>query len=201
METIGGFLLTPGMTENLIAEVLGIVVTVFVINSLLKRRERRRWRTLKGHAVMTLKSGLHDILVFFQSRFGIYPDDLQNPIYSGMDRYREAHKFFSQEVIPKFETVYRARLANTHAEKWHLLLRQLREVKEDFEATLSMFPQVFDNPELGGLILNVRNQLNRLLFDGLQLEAGDEVIEPTLPEYSRFVLDSTTRALGSLLED
>jgi hypothetical protein len=188
------------MVENLIAEIFGIVVTVFVINVLLKSRERRRWRPLQDHALMTLKAGLHDVLVFFQSKFGLYPDDLRHQAYTSTEPYLATCKFFAEEVVPNFETVYRSKLASVGAEKWGVLLKQLREVKIDFETTLSMFPQVFDDPELGRLILNVRNQLNRLLFDGLHLESGKSSIEPTLPEYARFVLDSTTNALGRLLE-
>lgn len=160
------------LIPNLLAEAIGIIVTVLGIDQLMQWRERRRWTQIRERLyrriALSTDAFLADLVIFGTNRHGIHPTDytkngkLRSPSY-------EVRQYFDQHVKPQ--------LLRCPDERWH-------HIRNSLQRFLGVLHQISDGyfdllePALLASILSVEETGSELM-DLLSFPAIIDTLEAT----------------------
>ena len=145
------------LMPNLVAEAIGIIVTVLGINQLMQRRERRKWTQIRerlyGRIALSTDAFLADLVIFGTYRHGIHPSDYTKDGKPRSPSY-EVRQYFDQHVKPE--------LLHCPDEHWY-------HIRNSLQRLLGVLRQISDGyfdllePALVASILNVEETGSELM--------------------------------------
>ncbi|OHB91472.1 MAG: hypothetical protein A3I59_06205 [Planctomycetes bacterium RIFCSPLOWO2_02_FULL_50_16] len=159
----------PNFGWNVIVEFIGLAIgvpiTIFVIDWLIKRREEKRWKGLK---LLVKKDILYIATVTITSiRCALHiswRDALQiNSLaeVSAEEKNRRVTQF-GERFARNFEDTYKERLLRMAPSDWNTLRRNFAEFHNGINSTFSMYAGYLE-PELAQHLILVRNKTFSIL--------------------------------------
>jgi hypothetical protein len=147
------------LLTNLLSECIGITITVFLVDRLLKRRDQRKeervWLPLK-HLVFRNLFEIFDL--FLLREFGITPAGNPRWFYFGSVKILGSGKFSNYEKSRVESGIRTSQLQDKEGRGYGSIARYL-EVKEEVERVLNTSARVL-GPELTTLLVSFNNAVS-----------------------------------------
>jgi hypothetical protein len=142
---------------NLLAEAIGIIVTVLGINQLMQWHERRKWARIRERLyrriALSTDAFLADLVIFGTTRHGIHASDFTR---NGKQRSP------SYEVRSRFDEYVKPQLLDCPDEKWHYIRNSLQRLLEVLHQISDGYFDLLE-PVLLTSILNVEETGSELM--------------------------------------
>ncbi|HHT9134223.1 MAG TPA: hypothetical protein ACFYD2_04915 [Candidatus Avalokitesvara rifleensis] len=160
----------PNFGWNVVVELIGLAVgvpiTIFVIDRLIKKREEKRWINLKLLVKEDVLRLTDSILIAVGNAVGQNPYEVMK-IDSGsgsMDikELRKGTQKFGAEFIRNFDSDFKKRLLQNDAAKWNQIFSAFEECSHYIDKVFSMYAGYLE-PKLAEELINVRSDLWQIL--------------------------------------
>ena|SRR3990167_3606321 len=187
---------------------IGVPVTIYVIDKLIRKREEKRWLGLKALVKEDTMRITNAIITSIRNALDISPyEALQIKSFVGLSAEESDRrtKEFGERIIANFKESYHRKLLEMEPIKWKKMLNDFADLQYNTSKTFSLYA-VHLEPELAKHLILVRNNLFSIQFQyAVRLSPFDDPLEnisntPNLMEIRKTAADKIYELIVSTLK-
>jgi len=199
IECLMDLIAQPDFVRNLLAEGIGIFITVVVIDQWFKHRERKKWekveRQVKDRIIRLLNSLLTTVRVQMKVPFDSPKAKVNEPNEVYIERLNEAiDSLFTDLFGDAFAVRARPILWNMGAERWGRLVNQLATILNGMQTIIGIYGSHLE-VDLFHALLELEDKADTVaVWPGIAPEAFDSpdkgpiIVNQTIEELRKMVL-------------